>query len=178
MTELNEMLDIVDSEGGIIGQAQRGEVYRKGLLHKAVNILIIDSRKRVFLQQRANDKKAYPLYWDISASEHCKAGEAYNDAALIRGVREELGISTPLELVRPVHAQSSSYQNGEEIIYENELVELYLGVLEGEVTIDQKEVAQGRFYSVDEISQKIKGGERFTPWFLDEWNFLQITSEV
>ncbi len=177
MAEIDELLDIVDLEGEVTGQAQRGEVYRRGLLHKAVNILITDSNKRVFLQQRANDKKAYPLYWDISAAEHCKAGEDYKEAAL-RGVREELGISTPLKLVRPIHSQSSSYQNGAEIIYENELAELYLGVFDGEVNIDQKEVAQGGFYSVDEINQRVEGGDRFTPWFLDEWNFLQTTLEV
>ena len=75
-----EVVDIIDKDGNVIGQATRSEVYKKGLLHPAVNIVVMNKRGQIFIQQRSA-QKILPLYWDISASEHVKSGEDYKSAA-------------------------------------------------------------------------------------------------
>ena len=87
----DEPLQLVDEQDRVVGVAARGEVHRLGLLHRAVNVVVVDSRGRVFLQQRAAAKAVAPLHWDVSASEHLAPGEAWADAAR-RGLREELGV--------------------------------------------------------------------------------------
>jgi len=96
-----ELIDIVDKTGKVTRQATRSEVYKKGLLHPAVNIVVINKKGQIFIQRRSS-KKILPLYWDISASEHVKSGENYKSAA-IRGLKEELSITASVKLLREKH---------------------------------------------------------------------------
>ncbi len=102
-----ETVDIVDKKGSVIGQATRSQVYKQGLLHPTVNIVVINKKGEIFIQQRS-EKKILPLYWDISASEHIKSGEGYESAA-IRGLDEELSITSPVKLLRSKHIQRNEY---------------------------------------------------------------------
>ena len=91
MNELDEILEVVDEKNKVIGKATRGECYKKGLLHRAVNIFIFNSQGEVFLHQRSEKKLKYPGFWDLSCSEHVRVRESFENAAT-RGLREELGI--------------------------------------------------------------------------------------
>lgn len=168
----DEIVDIVDKSGSIIGQSKRKDVYRSGLLHPAVNIIIVNSSGQLFIQQRAKNKSAYPLYWDISVSEHLKTGEGYYDAA-IRGIREELSITSTLKLLRDIHIQRSEYVKNSKLIKEYELVRLYGTVYDGRVDIDPAEVAAGKFISLKNLKELLDNNKiQFTPWGLDEIEFI------
>src|SRR5438309_2697499 len=106
MSETDELLDIIDSEDKVIAQATRGEAYKKGLLHRAVNIFITNSDKKILLQQRSSKKLKFPLFWDLSVGEHVKPGEDYIQAAK-RGLKEELNIKTRLKVIRDLHHQQT-----------------------------------------------------------------------
>lgn len=174
MSELTEDLDIVDEQGNVLGQASRGEVYKKGLLHRASHVLIKNSKGEIYLQKRSENKKILPGFWDISSSEHLKVGETFEQAA-IRGLKEELGIETQLKLIRDAHFQLSRNENNGVILLENELVTLFEGVYDGEISFDKEEISDGRFFTVDEINQAIKDESiKFTDWFLEEWEFLNM----
>ncbi|MBI2596548.1 NUDIX domain-containing protein [Candidatus Daviesbacteria bacterium] len=173
MDELDEQLDIVDENGKVIGQASRGEVYQKGLLHRASHILIKNSKDQIYLQKRSLPKKLLPGYWDISAAEHLKVGETFEQAAK-RGLKEELGIEVGLQLIREAHHQTSRNQNNGEVSLENELVTLFVGVYDGKVRFDKEEVAEGKFFTPEEIHKSIKEKTiQFTDWFLEEWEFIK-----
>lgn len=113
---------MVNESNQIIGQATRQKCYQEGLLHRAVNVFIFNSRGEVFLQQRSSNKLNFPLCWDISASEHVQSGESF-DSAAHRGLKEELGIETTLDLILPVHRIDSSFED----YRENELLQTYRG---------------------------------------------------
>ena len=70
MDDSSELFDVVDSENRVIGQATRGEVHAKGLLHRSVHIWVFNSRGELFLQKRAMTKDENPGYWDSSAAGH------------------------------------------------------------------------------------------------------------
>lgn len=121
-----EVFEVCDSENRVIGTELRSNVHKRGLFHRAVNILVWNSDGQLLLQQRAPDKDVCPsrcakryaasqrcasaadalvgmARWDLSVGEHLKVGEAYEDAAR-RGLAEELGIKgAPLQRVRGVH---------------------------------------------------------------------------
>lgn len=167
----SEVIDMVDAVGKVIGQTTRNEAYKRGLLHMAVNIIVFNRRGEIYLQRRSKNKSAFPLYWDISASEHLKSGESYKKAA-IRGLKEELGINiTKINLRRPNHIQKSKYLKNGVLIKEYELVELYTCKFDGEIKIDPEEVEDGKFFNLEDLSRFNKNN--FTPWGLDEIKFLE-----
>src|SRR3989344_5510301 len=116
-----ELIDIVDENGKVIGQVTRQETYRKGLLHPAVNVIVLNNNGEIYLQRRSANKKSYPLYWDISISEHLKSGEDFEKAAL-RGLLEELSVVAPVKLLRGKHIQKSEFTKDGQLIKEYELV--------------------------------------------------------
>lgn len=173
-----EVIDIVDENGEVVGKTTRGEAYNKGLLHLAVNIIVVNSQGEIYIQQRSSTKSVFPLYWDISAAEHVKSGESFI-AAASRGLWEELSITAEVKLLRPKHLQKGEYNKDGKVIKEYEVVELYGIVYDGPIRVDSEEVAQGIFVSQDKLKKRIEEEKmQFTPWSLDEINFLLQNSNV
>ncbi|HZT23832.1 MAG TPA: NUDIX domain-containing protein [Verrucomicrobiae bacterium] len=86
-----EIFDIVNERDEVIGRATRREVHARGLWHRAVHVLVFNSRGEVFLQKRSLKKDTAAGLWDSSASGHLAAGEGY-DAGAARELREEIGL--------------------------------------------------------------------------------------
>ncbi len=172
-----EEIDVVDKTGKTTGKATRSQVYKEGLLHPAVNILVINKKGQIFIQRRSL-KKILPLYWDISASEHVKSEESYKSAA-IRGLKEELSINAPLKLLRDKHIQRNEYVTEKNRLVEYELVELYGAVYNGKIEIDYDEVIEGKFISFKKLRELTRNNRiKFSPWGLDEINYLLENSNV
>ena len=166
-----EKVDCVDQTGKVIGKATRSQVYKQGLLHPAVNIVVINKEGQIFIQRRS-PKKILPLYWDISASEHVKSGED-NKSAAIRGLKEELSITAPVKLLREKHIQRNEYITKDICFIENELVELYGVIYDGKIEVNQEEVSEGKYISFEELDKLIKNSRiKFSPWGLEEINYL------
>ena len=87
-----ELLDIVDEEDRVIGQAPRGEAYARGLRHRCVFVFVRDSAGRIFVHRRTPGKLVFPSLHDMFVGGVVGAGESYDDAAL-REAEEELGVS-------------------------------------------------------------------------------------
>src|SRR5258708_3933610 len=97
-----EILGGVKERAEAIGPKPRREVHRLGLMHRAVHVLVFNSRGQVFLQKRSLTKDRQRGLWDSSASGHLDSGEDY-DACAVREVREEIGLElkrAPLRLFK------------------------------------------------------------------------------
>ncbi|MEU9997407.1 NUDIX domain-containing protein [Streptomyces sp. NPDC050848] len=92
MNPAEEVLDVVDEHDEVIGQAPRGEVYARGLIHRCVFIQARDAEGRIFVHRRTAGKLVYPSMYDMFVGGVVGAGESYDDAAL-REAEEELGVS-------------------------------------------------------------------------------------
>lgn len=172
-----EEVDVVDKNGKVTGKVTRNQVYKKGLLHPAVNIVVTNKKGQIFIQRRSL-KKILPLYWDISASEHVKSGEDYKSAA-IRGLKEELSIKAPVKLLRKKHIQRNEYITKEICLIEYELVELYGAIYDGKIEVNQEEVSEGRFVSFEELDKLTRNDLiKFSPWGLEEINYLLENPKV
>lgn len=91
-TEEQEYFDIVDENDIPTGQiVTRQEAHDKGLIHRAVTVLVINTRGELFMIRRSPHKKRNPNKWQAAPSGHVQAGESYEQAAL-RELEEELGI--------------------------------------------------------------------------------------
>jgi len=96
----DEVLDIVDEQDRVTGQARRGDAYARGLRHRAVFVLVRDPDGRIFVHRRTPEKLVFPSCHDMFVGGVVGAGESYDTAAL-REAEEELGVSG-LEQPRPV----------------------------------------------------------------------------
>ena len=162
MTELDEILDIVDENNNVVGQATRGECYQKNLLHRAVNIFIYNSKGQLFMHKRSDKKIKFPRYWDLSCSEHVQPGESFDEAAK-RGLMEELSIEMDLEILISLHHVDFAFKDD----HDNELVVTFKGIFEGEMKFDPSEVADGKFFNPDNLPTPV------TPWFLHDWKMIK-----
>src|SRR5579872_4336084 len=87
----DEIFDIVNERDEVIGQAPRREVHARGLWHRAIHVLVFNSRGEIFLQKRSMTKDTAKGKWDSSSSGHVDAGEDY-DTCAVRELREEIGL--------------------------------------------------------------------------------------
>jgi 8-oxo-dGTP pyrophosphatase MutT (NUDIX family) len=83
-----EVLNVYDASGTVVGARPRGEAKRSGLVLGAVNALVVDGAGRLLLQRRPDDKENGGR-WDKSVGGHVSAGEGF-DACLVREAGEEL----------------------------------------------------------------------------------------
>ena len=156
MDDSSEIFDVVDSENRVIGQATRGEVHGKGLLHRSVHILVFNSKGELFLQKRAMSKDESPGYWDSSAAGHLNAGEEYR-ASANRELMEELGISGDLQFFMKFPASKETYW---------EHVESYLCTSDHNITINPLEISEGRFWTISDLKESVhKNPGQFTSTF-------------
>ncbi|MDP2860775.1 MAG: NUDIX domain-containing protein, partial [bacterium] len=88
----SEILDVVDEEGNIIGQAPRKECHRNPeLIHRVAHCWLFNPRGQVLWQKRSLKKDNSPGYWDMSCGGHVPTGETPEET-LKRELKEELGI--------------------------------------------------------------------------------------
>ncbi|MFB8026126.1 MULTISPECIES: NUDIX hydrolase [unclassified Streptomyces] len=92
MNPADEILDIVDENDEVVGQASRGEATARGLRHRCVFIEARDPEGRLFVHRRTATKLVFPSHHDMFVGGVVGAGESYDEAAL-REAEEELGVS-------------------------------------------------------------------------------------
>jgi isopentenyl-diphosphate delta-isomerase len=90
------MLDLVNENDEIIGQALRSEIHDKGLKHREVHVWFITPDKRIIFQKRAANKETWPNMLDATAGGHVELGMDYDQAALAE-VSEETGLNVALQ---------------------------------------------------------------------------------
>ena len=86
MTE--ELLNLYDADGRVVGAKPRREAKASGLAVGAINALVVDGRRHVLLQRRPHGKENGER-WDKSVGGHVSAGEQF-DQTLVREAGEEL----------------------------------------------------------------------------------------
>ena len=162
MQQSEEFFDVVDGRDAVVGRASRREVHARGLLHRAVHVLVFDGSGRVFLQKRSIKKDIAPGLWDSSCSGHVDSGESY-DAAAVRELAEELGlkiVSVPERIFRVEACPETGW----------EFVWVYRLTHPGPFTLHPDEIERGEWRPPDEISQLIDAHpDQYSPAFKHIW---------
>ncbi|WP_055488234.1 NUDIX domain-containing protein [Streptomyces sp. WMMB 322] len=87
----DELLDIVDEDDRVVGQAPRGEAMARRLRHRSTSVQVRDPLGRTFVHRRTPRKLVFPSMYDVVVGGVVGAGESYDDCAL-REAEEELGV--------------------------------------------------------------------------------------
>jgi len=164
MTDPDELLDIVNNDDEVIGQALRRACHgNPALVHRAVHVLVFNSAGELLLQKRAAQKDIQPGKWDSSVGGHLAPGEQYL-AAAYREMFEELGLSA-----LPLRYLYRSFIRNQ---VESENVKTYLAITDDEITFERGAISEVRFWTHLQIDEALGQGI-FTPNFEEEWLMFQ-----
>ncbi|MFZ5911597.1 MAG: NUDIX hydrolase [Chloroflexota bacterium] len=171
----DELLDIVNDDDEVIGQAMRSSVHEHGLQHRGVHVFLFTREGKLLIQKRSAERAQYPSVWDCSVSEHVKAGESYYEAAR-RGMLEELGVKDGE--VQPLVRFRLEYGPND-----NEISMFFEGAVDPDmVEFDLSEIEQIEYHTLARLRSFMEDGERpFSYWFeqlfhwaLEEPSKLQV----
>jgi isopentenyl-diphosphate Delta-isomerase len=158
-----DIFDIVNERDEVIGRASRSEVHARGLLHRAIHVLVFNSRGEIFLQKRSLKKDRQPGVWDSSCSGHVDSGEDY-DQTVVRELHEEIGLqlSAPPEKLFKIDACAET---------DAEFVWVYRCQNNGPFQLHPDEIETGGWFSPAHVSRWIKEKPQdFAPAFVFIWN--------
>ena len=154
-------VELVNERGETTGQAEKLQVHREGLLHRAFSVFILNAGGQLLLQQRAHEKYHFAGLW----SNACCSHPAPNEPVLLAGERrlqEELGFTTRLtELFSFVYRARDPRSK----LIEHEWDTVLLGQYAGPVCPDPAEVAAYRWVEPDQLHRELsQRPKQFTPW--------------
>jgi len=140
-----EIFDVVNDRDEVIGQAPRKEVHARGLWHRAIHVLVFNSKGEVFLQKRSLLKDTAAGKWDSSSSGHLDTGEDY-DACAVRELREEIGLVVPRPPERLFKIDARK-ETGWEFCW------IYRSESEGPFTLHPEEIETGDWFAPNAVTQ-------------------------
>ena len=167
----DELLDVVNDNDEVTGQAMRSMVHQQGLQHRGVHVFLFNAQGEMLIQKRSADRANSPSLLDCSVSEHVKAGEGYREAA-VRGLSEEMGVED-IEL-KPVGKIKMEYGPND-----NEISFIYEGRVDpARVKFDPVEISEVCYMSLAEIRAGITNEKAlYCSWFVElmNWYFGEPT---
>ncbi|HAI84642.1 MAG TPA: isopentenyl-diphosphate delta-isomerase [Chitinophagaceae bacterium] len=158
-----EFVILVNEYDEPIGQMEKMEAHRKGLLHRAFSVFAFNEKGEMLLQQRAKEKYHSPALWTNACCSHPRENETVTEAAE-RRLFEELGFSTKVSKVFSF-TYKASFDNG---LVEHEFDHVLIANITNDTVIQPNphEVMDYCFMSVDSIQEALQSHpEKFTAWF-------------
>lgn len=138
-----------------------------GIRHRAFSLQLYrvkGAKKELLLQQRAESKPVFPLYWANTCCYNLAPGEDYIPRAVSR-VREEMGVVVAEESLKLLY-KFAYYAPDIEGWCENELDTVIVGEWDGEVRPNHDEARDYKWMTLEEIDREIEQKpEDYAPWF-------------
>ena len=137
------------------------EAHKKGILHRAFSVFIINSKNQILLQKRALNKYHSPGLWTNTCCSHQRINESSVSAGS-RRLNEEMGMNANLEEIFTFKYRAP-FDNG---LIEHELDHILIGYSDKEPIINTDEVSEWKWMDVNYIIQDLKiNPEDYTIWF-------------
>ena len=157
-----EQVILVDENDNQIGTEEKLKAHQNGgKLHRAISVLVFNSKGELLLQRRALSKYHCGGLWANTCCTHPRPGEKAIDAAH-RRLKEEMGFDAELKEVFPL-LYKAEFNNG---LTEWEYDHVFVGHYNGEVKPNTEEVDSYRWISMKELKEDIeKNPAKYAEWF-------------
>ena len=155
------LIAVVDKADNITGYLDKMEVHRKGVLHRAFSVVVINSSGEWLIQRRAAGKYHSGGVWTNSCCSHLRQGEKMDIAARER-LRFEMGVDAELLYNNTFH-YTARFDNG---LTENEIDHIYIARWDGIPVPDSDEVMDWRWMAPAIIAKELSDNpEGWSVWF-------------
>ncbi len=152
---MSEILDVVNDNDEVIGQAERDEVHRVGLLCRLAYVCFYTTDREVILQKRSDTKKNDAGKLTTTVSGHVASGQDYLEAA-VRETLEESGVEVVAEDLVSLGVVRADYVQGDYL--SNAMRGLFAYKFDGDVNDLKVEAVDGAGFvklSIEELEQQL-----------------------
>ena len=158
---MEENVILVDKNDTQIGLMSKLDAHKKGILHRAFSVFVLNNNNEIMLQKRAYNKYHSGGLWTNTCCSHQREGENSIEAGK-RRLLEEMGFETELKIITSF-IYKVEFENG---LTEHELDYLLIGKYLKSPVINKQEVADWKWMKVELISDDIKlNPNNYTSWF-------------
>lgn len=158
---IEEQVILVNEKDEQIGTMPKLEAHKKGVLHRAFSVFVMNDQGELLLQQRAASKYHSPLLWTNSCCSHQRVGESNIEAGK-RRLFEEMGFVTKLkDVVSFIY--KAPFDNG---LTEHEFDHVLVGSYNEDPIINKDEVNDFKWMTLEEVKVDMElHPELYTEWF-------------
>ena len=156
-----ESVILVDEIDHVTGEMEKMEAHRKGALHRAISVLVFNSRNEFMLQQRSLSKYHSAGLWTNTCCSHPRPGEPTPMAAH-RRLKEEMGFECQLNKSFDF-IYKAELDNG---LIEHELDHVYIGYYDRDPIINPEEANAFKWLPAKELMIDMRSNPAsYTVWF-------------
>ncbi len=160
-----EEVILVDAHDQELGLMEKMEAHRKGLLHRAFSVFVLNQKGELMVQQRAAEKYHSGTLWTNTCCSHPRKGETAEEAAH-RRLMEEMGFDCPINKVLEFTYRAELDKG----MIEHEYDHLFIGEYNGEPNLNPDEAMAWKWMRLDDLSADIEDRpEQYTAWFKIIW---------
>ena len=151
----------VSESDEVLGVISKEEAHRTGCLHRAISVLIFNSKGEWLIQKRATKKYHSAGLWANTCCSHPFPNESNIDASN-RRLREEVGLESKLEKVF-----SFKYY----VVLSNDLIEhefdhVFIGITDNPPVLNLEEFSDWRYVTPDFLKEDlIDNSKDYAKWF-------------
>ena len=158
---IKEHVVLVDTNDNKLGLMEKLEAHRKGLLHRAFSVFVLDEKKRLLLQKRSLNKYHSPGLWTNTCCSHPRDNEDIIDAGK-RRLNEEMGMSTNLDQLFSF-IYKVNFDNG---LTEYEFDHVLIGISKNDPVINKEEVCDWKWVDIKRVKiDLVDNSYMYTEWF-------------
>jgi isopentenyl-diphosphate Delta-isomerase len=156
-----EHVILVNEKDEARGSMEKMQAHEKGLLHRAISVVVFNSKKQVLLQRRALHKYHSAGLWSNTCCSHPRPGED-TAAAAKRRLMEEMGLVAELQ-----HKDEFIYRvDLEKGLSEHEYDHVFVGYTSSEPKPNPEEVMDYKWLSLEALNTDLTlHPEHYTYWF-------------
>ncbi len=151
---------LVDENDNEIGEMEKLEAHKKGLLHRAFSVFIFNSKGELLLQKRAKDKYHSGGLWTNTCCSHPTPNEDTKKGAE-RRLKEETGIKANLKEVHKF-IYKTKFDNG---LIEYEYDYVFFGNSDKRPILKKEEAEDYKYIKIEDLKKDIKKNpNNYTYW--------------
>lgn len=171
---MEEKVVLVNENNEVLGTMPKMEAHEKGELHRAISILIYNTKGEMLIQQRAASKYHWPMIWSNAVCSHPRENEEF-EAAAYRRLEEELNIKCSLTEIYRFIYKATDEQTG---LIEHEYDVVYSGIYDGDIPFNPEEVNATQWIGLTELTEDIENQpEIYSFWFKEILKQLKMNNE-
>jgi isopentenyl-diphosphate delta-isomerase len=158
---LDNLIITVDDNDRETGVMDKLEAHKKGILHRAFSLFVVNNDGQLLLQKRAAGKYHSGGLWSNSCCSHGVPGESLDTTVHVR-LCFEMGFDCPVKKLFTFRYETQ-FDNG---LVENEIDHVYVGHYNGDPEPDPNEVDDWKWMDMKTLIQDIGNNpDRYTYWF-------------